>query len=106
MEFTCRVSKDGGMNCSERKAGYFKQYLRNNLGMVLRITPVLRVATGRAKIQETSSAANYIMNFIHTGDVARDLPSAANSVLNVPPSRVREIEFQGMENGARALGNA
>ena len=40
MEFTCRVSKDGGMDFSDRDRVYFNQYLKANPGVVLKITPV------------------------------------------------------------------
>jgi hypothetical protein len=40
MEFTCRVSPDGGMEFGDRNRVYFKQYLKANPGAVLRITPV------------------------------------------------------------------
>ena len=41
MEFTCRVSEDGGMQFGERNRVYFKQWLKANPGALLKITNVL-----------------------------------------------------------------
>jgi len=41
MEFTARVSKDGGMDFGERNRALFKQWLRENAGAVLKITNLL-----------------------------------------------------------------
>jgi hypothetical protein len=41
MEFICRISKDGGLDFGERNRAVFKAYMRDNPGMVLKITPVL-----------------------------------------------------------------
>jgi hypothetical protein len=41
MEFICRISKDHGLDFGERNRAIFKAYMRDNPGMVLKITPVL-----------------------------------------------------------------
>ena len=41
MEFICRIQKDGGLDLGTRNAALFKQYRKDNPGMVLKITPVL-----------------------------------------------------------------
>lgn len=41
MEFTFRVTKDGGMDFGERGRVYFKQYLASNPGALCKIVPLL-----------------------------------------------------------------
>jgi hypothetical protein len=41
MEYTARVTKDGAMDFGQRNHGYFKQWLKDNPGAVIKITNVL-----------------------------------------------------------------
>jgi hypothetical protein len=41
MEFICRITRDNGMDFGERNRPLFKQYLKANPGVLLKITPML-----------------------------------------------------------------
>src|SRR4051812_36792835 len=41
MEFLARVRQDGGLEFGQRNRAIFKEYLQKNVGIVLKITPVL-----------------------------------------------------------------
>jgi hypothetical protein len=41
MEFICRIARDAGLDFGERNRALFKQYLKANPGVLLKITPML-----------------------------------------------------------------
>ena len=51
-EYHCRISEDGGFNFGERERVYFKQFMKSNPGMLLKIIPVLPESKKQRKMFE------------------------------------------------------